>query len=396
MQLRIGRQHVEQETVRQLRDRPLPAAAEKDARLRGDRLEIRHGQRVRVAIDPQRLPAFRAQPAADRRRERRHLVRPQPDQPARHEVERVRTFRRQQTPDRPRGALRRPVALHADHGVADAQPRLTVFAQIDDHVRKILDLRVFVVIFRLHRAGNDAEKVLDGVRHAHHPVRLELAHVDDRVRVSQICRLGEAPCLHGLRIRDRADGKIPVQLRTQRLGRAQTRHVVDALQMRGVVQPAGAVAEDDVRPVRLQHPHQRTDHRRMDRRGLLRLHRGDQIQLQRHAHPGRDPVQPARGRDSRLQRGRDLRILIALTGGEHHIIPHSGPSRCSEYVYSIMEPPELQRVKTAQYLLLMQYMLQYLIILETFFPPGAQTGRKMEGDSLWKTSISCVRSRRAE
>ena len=127
--------------------------------------------------------------------------------------------------------------------------------------------------------------------------------------------------------------KIPIQLRTQRLSRAQTRHVVDALQMRGVVQPAGAVAEDDVRPARLQHPHKRADHRRMDRRGLLRLHRGDQIQLQRHAHPGRDPVQPARGRDSRLQRGRDLRILIVLQAA-------------SATSYRIPAPPDVQNTST--------------------------------------------------
>ena len=61
-----------------------------------------------------------------------------------------------------------------------------------------------------------------------------------------------------------------------------------------------------------------------------------------------------------------------------------------------MEPPELQRAKIAQYLLFNEYMLQYLIKLETFFPPDPPAGRKMEGDSLWKTSISCVRSRRAE
>ena len=40
----------------------------------------------------------------------------------------------------------------------------------------------------------------------------------------------------------------------------------------------------------------RADDSRMDRRGLLRLHGGDKIELQRHAHPGRDPVKTARRR----------------------------------------------------------------------------------------------------
>ena len=130
----------------------------------------------------------------------------------------MRALRCDQTADGPRGALRRAVALHADDGVADAKAGLTVFAEVDEHIGKISGLWIFIVILRLHCAGNDAEKVFDGVRHAHHAVRFELADVDDRVSLLQICRHRKASGLRCFRIRDRADGKIRVKLRAERLG----------------------------------------------------------------------------------------------------------------------------------------------------------------------------------
>ena len=141
----------------------------------------------------------------------------------------MRVSRRDQAADGPRGALRRAVPLHADDRVADAQAGLTVFAEVDKHIGKIGGLRVFIMVLRLHCAGDDAEKILDGVRHAHHAVRFELADVDNRVGLLQIGGHSERPRLNGFRIRDGADGKIRVELRTERFGGTKTRHVVDAL-----------------------------------------------------------------------------------------------------------------------------------------------------------------------
>ena len=231
----------------------------------------------------------------------------------------MRALRCDQTADGPRGALRRAVALHADDGVADAKAGLTVFAEVDEHIGKISGLWIFIVILRLHCAGNDAEKVFDGVRHAHHAVRFELADVDDRVSLLQICRHRKASGLRCFRIRDRADGKIRVKLRAERLGGTQAGHIVNALQMRRSIQPAGAVAKNDVRAARRQQLYQRADDGRMDCRSLLRLHGGDKIELQRHAHAGRDPVKTARRVDRGLQRGGNLRLFIAFAGGKRSI-----------------------------------------------------------------------------
>ena len=299
--------------------RPLAAAAEKDARLRGDGLVVRDRKRGGIAEKLQPFRAVRAQAAPDGGGERRHLAGRQADQAAGGQVKLMRALRCDQTADGPRGALRRAVALHADDGVADAKAGLTVFAEVDEHVGKIGGFRVFIVIFRLHCAGNDAEKVFDGVRHAHHAVRFELADVDDRVSLLQICRHRKAPGLRCFRIRDRADGKIRVKLRAERLGGTQAGHIVNALQMRRSIQPAGAVAKNDVRTARRQQLYQRADDGRMDCRGLLRLHGGDKIELQRHTHAGRDPVKPARRVDRGLQRGGNLRLFIAFAGGKRSI-----------------------------------------------------------------------------
>ena len=105
----------------------------------------------------------------------------------------------------------------------------------------------------------------------------------------------------------------------ERLGGTQAGHIVNALQMCRSIQPAGAVAKNDVRTARRQQLYQRADDGRMDCRSLLRLHGGDKIELQRHTHAGRDPVKPARRVDSGLQRSGNLRLFIAFAGGKRSI-----------------------------------------------------------------------------
>lgn len=112
----------------------------------------------------------------------------------------MRALRCDQAADGARGALRRTVALHADDRVADAKARSAIFAKVNKHVGKIGDFRVFIVIFRLHRAGNDAKKVFHGVRHAHHAVRFEFADIDDCVGLLQISGHGERARLQSLRV----------------------------------------------------------------------------------------------------------------------------------------------------------------------------------------------------
>lgn len=86
----------------------------------------------------------------------------------------MRAFGGEDRADLARMALRRAVAFHCVDSVAEDETRLEIFAEVDQHVRKIFGFRVFAVVFRLHRAGDNAEEVLAGVRHRKHAVVFSL------------------------------------------------------------------------------------------------------------------------------------------------------------------------------------------------------------------------------
>ena len=84
----------------------------------------------------------------------------------------MRVLRRQHRADCARRARRGAVALHGDHGVADGEAGADEGGKIDEHIGKVVRVRVAEVVFRLQRAGDDAEEVFYGAGHAHHAVGL--------------------------------------------------------------------------------------------------------------------------------------------------------------------------------------------------------------------------------
>ena len=141
-------------------------------------------------------------------------------------------------------ALRGAVSLHAGDGVADAEARLKVLVQIDEHVCKIARIGVFVVIFRLHGAGDDAEQIFRGVGHAHHAMALELAEIDDGVGIVEPCGVGELVRADSVRERCLGPCEVLVELRPHFLTGVHSGHVIDVRQMRGIEKTAGAVTDD--------------------------------------------------------------------------------------------------------------------------------------------------------
>ena len=120
--------------------------------------------------------------------------------------------------------------------------------------------------------------------------------------------------------------KIHVQRRTRRLALPHPGGVIDMGQVRSIIQPAGAVAQHNGRAAPLQQLDERTQQLRVRGGGFLRLHRGDEVDLNDDAHPGADPIQPPQRCKHLLHCAAALRRVIAPAGDDADIRLHGDPS----------------------------------------------------------------------
>ena len=81
------------------------------------------------------------------------------------------------------GATGGAVSFHGVNGVNDRKIRIYGLSELHQHPGEILDLRPAVVHLRFLKARNRSEKVLDAAGIAGHGMGLELADVDDIVRL---------------------------------------------------------------------------------------------------------------------------------------------------------------------------------------------------------------------
>ena len=178
------------------------------------------------------------------------------------------------------------------------------------------------MVFRLHRAGNDAKVILDGVRQTHHAVRLELAEVDDGVRLVEIRGVGEFLRADGVREGGVRLRKVLIQLRTDSLACVHAAQIVNMVHMRRGIEPAGAVSEQDACAARAEHLRQLAQKRRMRGCRLLGLHGRDQIDLYDDAHAVFDPVEPAERGKRLCKRSPAFLRVIAFAGNNRYIDSH--------------------------------------------------------------------------
>lgn len=122
--------------------------------------KIRDEMGGKVAGDGQLIDCIRDQAPTPRGGERRDVLCSEAKKAGRRKVELVRAFGGEDRADLARMALRRAVAFHCVDSVAEDETRLEIFAEVDQHVRKIFGFRVFAVVFRLHRAGVTPKKFL--------------------------------------------------------------------------------------------------------------------------------------------------------------------------------------------------------------------------------------------
>ena len=294
-------------------------------------------QRGIVAAHMQLCRRLRDQAARQRGRERRHILCREADQIGAEQVELVRRARCRDRTEMDGRALCGAVSLHADDGVADAQTGFEILVQVNEHIGKIACVRVFVVVFRLHGAGNDAEEIFRGVGHAHHAVALELAEINDGISLVKPRGVGELMRTDG--VREAGDGlrEILIELRTVFFAFVHSGHVVDVRQMRGRVKPAGTVAQNDAGSARGQHPHKLAQQRRMHRRGVLRRHGRDKIDLDGDAHTGLHPVQTAERCKHAFQCAAAGFRFIFITADDGNICIHSARLRFQHIFHIISQ-----------------------------------------------------------
>ena len=232
------------------------------------------------------------------RREIRQLLFLQPKHPRAQPVELIGARRGEERAHVPGRSLRGAVALHDVHGVAQAERRADKFIEINEHVGKRHRIGVAEMVLALHRAGDDAVKILYRRRHAHKPVSLELGEVDDGVAFFEPRAVFKAFDRDGVRKFDRVMRKVTVELTAG--GFAERVH---AAQHHGGERLTGAVAENDLRAPLAQKARELRGHDRMGRRRLLRLSRRAEIELYADAHAGLHPAKAADSVKRRKERG---------------------------------------------------------------------------------------------
>ena len=161
----------------------LPVPLKEVAVARLNALEVWDHKVLYVALDGQLFRRGGNEPSLQRRLQGGHLLPAQAQQLGAHQVRLVRALRGRQKAHMARGTSGRPVALHARHGVYNGQAWLEILVQVHDHPGEVPRVRKPEVILRLHGAWDGTEHVLGSTGHSHHAVGLQLAEIDDGVRL---------------------------------------------------------------------------------------------------------------------------------------------------------------------------------------------------------------------
>ena len=295
---------------------------EKDARLGGHGLKIRDDEALGLARNLELLRCIRNELSHARGLQGRDVVCREANELGGEKVELRGRLGGENRSDLTGRALRGAVSLHADNRVTDAEAGFKIRREVDQHVRKVGDLRVFIVVLRLHRTGNDAEVVFDGVCHAHHAVRLELAEADDRVGSVEIGGIGEFLCADSLGKRGVALREVLIELRTDGFAVMHAADVIYVVQVRGRIEPAGAVSEKDACAAFSQHFRQLAKKHWVRRGRLLGLHGRDKVDLDDNVHALFDPVEPAKRGERLRERSSAFFRVIAFAGNNRNIDSH--------------------------------------------------------------------------
>ena len=181
------------------------------------------------------------------------------------------------------------------------------------------------MILRLHGAWDGTEHVLGSTGHSHHAVGLQLAEIDDGVRLPEVGGIGELTAHLALRVLPLGMAEIPVQTASRLLHLLHPGGLIHPLDIGGVVQSAGAVPHHHVRSTLCQHAHQGAQQRRVGGGRPFRLEKGHQVGLDGDSHPRLDPSKASQGLQHSCQGGLHLPLGIVLTGSEHHIRFHTIP-----------------------------------------------------------------------
>ena len=322
LHLRTGSQRLEHDLIDDFSDGTGSGLVEKDARLGGHGLKIRDDEALGLARNLELLRCIRNELSLARGLQGRDVVCREANELGGEKVELRGGLGGQNRADLARRALRGAVSLHADDGVTDAEAGFKIRREVNEHVRKVGDLRVFIVVFRLHRAGNDTKVVFDGVRHAHHAVGLELAEVDDRVGSVEIGGIGEFLCADGLRERSVALREVLIELRAGGFAVMHAADVIYVVQVRGRIESAGAVSEKDACAAFPQHFRQLAKKHWVRRGRLLRLHGRDKVDLDDNVHALFDPVEPTKRGERLRERSSAFFRVIAFAGNNRNIDSH--------------------------------------------------------------------------
>ena len=322
LHLRTGSQRLEHDLIDDFSDGAGSGLVEKDARLGGHGLKIRNDKPFGFSRNLQFLRCLRDQSAHARGLQGRDVVCREANELGGEKVKLRGGLGGENRSDFARRALRGAVSLHADDGVTDAEAGFKIRREVDQHVRKVGDLRVFIVVLRLHRTGNDTKVVFDGVRHAHHAVGLELAEVDDRVGSVEIGGIGEFLCADGLRERSVALREVLIELRTDGFAVMHAADVIHVVQVRGRIESAGAVSEKDACAAFPQHFRQLAKKHWVRRGRLLRLHGRDEVDLDDNVHALFDPVEPTKRGERLRERSSAFFRVIAFAGNNRNIDSH--------------------------------------------------------------------------
>ena len=147
----------------------------------------------------------------------------------------------------PDGAAGRTVALHRFHRVHHGQHRRHRLRQVHQHRAEVVAVLVAVVQLRLLQAGDAPKQIFHTAREPGHAVGFQLAHRDDDVRLPH--RVNQIKFRAHFRVTGGDVGAARFQIEQ---GAGLLSHLlhpagaVDRAQLRGGVQPAGGVGDDDL------------------------------------------------------------------------------------------------------------------------------------------------------
>ena len=146
-----------------------------------DPIKVASGILLPIPVNRYLLKPIRKQPASLRCLQCRNIFRIRSDHLCRDPVQRMRILRCKQSIHRIRSSLRRPVSFHSNHRIAYVQDRFPIFTDIDDHIGKVVRVRITIMILRFQNSRNRSEQVLNRIRQGHHPMRFQFADIDHTI-----------------------------------------------------------------------------------------------------------------------------------------------------------------------------------------------------------------------